>query len=81
MFTVKYLCFSVPIEELLSKGFGKAMYSVFPEGFWTNGGCCSVGVEIFWEKSPRLEGNKGLKFTPNLKKQNKTMGKTKKKHS
>lgn len=47
MFTIKYLCFSAPIEELLSKGFGKAIYSVFPEEFWANGCCCSVGVEIF----------------------------------
>lgn len=61
---LSYLCFSAPIEELLSKGFGKAMYSVFPEEFWANGCCCSVGVEIFWEKSPQLEENKGLKFIP-----------------
>lgn len=65
MFTIRYLAFSAPIEELLSKGFGKAIYSVFPEEFWAKGCCCSLGVEIFWQKSPKLEGNKGLKFIPN----------------
>lgn len=28
---IKYLCFSAPLEELLSKGLGNAIYSVFPE--------------------------------------------------
>lgn len=44
------------------KGFGKVIYFVFFEGFWVNGCCCLVGVEIFWEKFLKLEGNKGLKF-------------------
>lgn len=47
MSAIEYLCLSPPKEELLSKGFGKAIYSVFPEGFWASGCCSSVGVEIF----------------------------------
>lgn len=62
MFIIKYFCFFVLIEELFLKGFGKVIYFVFFEEFWVNGCCCLVGVEIFWEKFLKLEGNKGLKF-------------------
>lgn len=67
-FDIQYLCFSPPLEELLSKGLGNAMYSVFPEVLGSRGCCCPccslLRGETLCAKSPKPHGNTGLQLIP-----------------